>query len=426
MPNSLRGVAWLLILFLMVPGLVLAEERARLVGRVIDPQGKPIQGVKVTATCEQDPKFNETRTTDKKGSFTIIFSQINVTYNYKFEKEGYRTLVANQNWTAEGSQRFDWTMQPGTNEAQAEAPGAAAPVSTSPEAIAAYNAGVMAVRGKDYKTAVTKFKESVTHDPKLVQGWIALSAAQFQDKDFKGAAESAEQAVALGSKDPALMQTRYEAYKNAGENDKAAAALKDLEAVGRATEEAKKLHNEAVAMVKAGNDAGAYAKFQEALALDPNLEASLVGLATAGLKLGHNAEAATAAETILKKDPTNAAAIRLRYNACLALGDQERLASALIGLYAVDPAVAKNGLLKLAVDAYYDNTSKDHGRANFAKLLEWDPNQPLANYYMALFLVADGNNVEAKAHLEKVVAVAPNTPQGKSAQDMLKQLANIK
>jgi tetratricopeptide (TPR) repeat protein len=425
MPTSLRKIAWLLILFLMVPGLILAEERARLEGRVVDPQGKPIQGVKVTATCEQDKKFNETRTTDKKGSFTIIFSQIEVTYHYRFEKEGYQTLEANQNWTAEGAQRFDWTMQPGT-AAQAQAPGAPPPVSTSPDAILAYNAGVMAVRTKDYAAAEAKFKESVGYDPKLVQGWMALSSAQFQTKHYKESAESSEKAVALGSKDPALLQARYEAYKNLGDTEKAAAALKDLESAGRATEEAKKAHNEAVALVKAGNDAAAYAKFQDALALDPNLAPSLVGLATAGLKLGHYAEAATAAETILKSDPGNAAAIRLRYNACLALGDPERLASALIGLYAVDPAVAKNGLLKLAVDAYYDANSKDHGRADFLKILEWDPNQPFANYYVALFYVAEGKNAEAKTLLEKVVAVAPNTPQGTSARDMLKQLASIK
>ena len=78
------------------------------------------------------------------------------------------TLEANQDWNAEGSQRFDWTMQPGTNEVQVKEPGVAAPVSTSPEAIAAYNAGVMAVRSKDFKTAVAKFKEAVANDPKLV------------------------------------------------------------------------------------------------------------------------------------------------------------------------------------------------------------------------------------------------------------------
>ena len=426
MSSGLRRVAWLLLVIMLIPGLVVAEERARLEGRVIDPKGKPIQGVKVTVTCDQDPSFHEVRTTDKRGTFTVIFTQIDVTYHYEFQKDGYHTLLANQNWTAEGSQRFDWTLQPGKDEVKVEEGGQAQVVSTSPEAIKAYNEGVLAVRAKDYKTAVTKFQAAVAADPKLTLGWIALASAQFQERDYKGAAASSEQAVQLGSKDPGLMQTRYESYKNLGEDEKAAAALKDLEAVGRAAQEARKLHNEGVALAKAGDNAGAIAKFKEALALDPTLTESEVGLATAALKAGDYAEAATAAEAILKKDPKNDQALKLRYNACLQLKDPNRLADALIGLYAVDPAIAKNGLLKLAVDAYYDNTSQDHGKAWFAKLLEWDPNEAYANYYTALFLVAEGKNVEAKDHLERVVKVAPNSAQGKSAADMLKQLQSIK
>jgi Tfp pilus assembly protein PilF len=421
MPTSRRTVAWLVILLWIIPGVAFGQ-RVRLLGRIVDPAGKPIPGVTVTATSPEVPNFKKVETTDKKGTFTLDLPQVGVTYHYQFEKDGFATLVAQQKWDLEGSQRFDWTMQPGQSTVAAGPP----PASTSEDAILAYNAGVLAVRGKDYKTAVTKFKESVTHDPKLVQGWIALASAQFQQKDYKDAADSAEKAVALGSKDPGLMQTRYEAYKAAGETEKAAAALKDLESAGRATEEAKKLHNEGVALAKSGDNVGAITKFKEALALDPTLLASQVGLSQAAFKAGQFAEAATAAEAILKEDPKNDQALKLRYNACLQLGDQDRLASALIGLYAVDPAVAKAGLLKLAVDAYYDANSKDHGRANFLKLLEWDPNQPFANYYMALFYVADGKNAEAKAHLEKVVAVAPNTPQGASAKDMLKQLENIK
>jgi tetratricopeptide (TPR) repeat protein len=426
MRTSQRKIAWLLILLWIVPGLAYAEERARLEGRVIDPQGKPIQGVKVTVTCQQDEKFHENRTTDKRGTFTVIFSQINVTYHYRFEKEGYQTLEANQNWTAEGSQRFDWTMQPGSGTAAAAPTGAAAPVSNSPEAVNAYNAGVLAERAKDLRGAEAKFKEAVGFDPKLVQAWMALAAVQFQERDFKNAADSAEKAVALGSKDPALLTTRYQAYKSAGNDEKAAEALKELESIGRSAEEAKKLHNEGVALFKAGDNAGAIAKFKEALSLDPTLTASAVGMSDAALKAGNYEDAATAAEAILKNEPRNEQALKLRYNACLHLNDPDRLAQALIGLYAVDPAVAKKGLLKTAVDAYYDQNSKDHGRAAFEKILEWDPNEPYSNYYMGVMLISEGKNAEAKAHLEKVVAAAPNTEQGRSAKDMLKQLENIK
>ncbi len=164
-------------------------------------------------------------------------------------------------------------------------------------------------------------------------------------------------------------------------------------------------------MVKANNQEAAFAKFQEALNLNPSLRPSLVGLATAALKLGKNAEAATAAETILKLDPRNEQALRLRYNACLALNDPDRLFDALTGLAAVEPTVAKNGMLKLAFDAY-DGNDKAKVKARFMKVLEVDPNQPQAHYYLALVLVGDGNTAEAKAHLEKFVALAPERRRG--------------
>ncbi|HEX7485834.1 MAG TPA: tetratricopeptide repeat protein [Vicinamibacterales bacterium] len=427
MSTSQRTVAWFLVLILMVPALAFARDRARLVGRVVDPEGKPIQGVSVTVTSAQVPNFKEVRTTDKKGSFTIDFHVIEVTYHYRFEKDGFETLEANQDWHAEGSQKFDWTMRPASAQAAVAAPAAGGPppASTSEPATLAYNAGITALKAKNNATAEAKLKEAVGHDPKLVQAWVLLSTVQVQTGHDKEAAESAEKAMALGSRDEAALTARWQAYKNLKDDAKAAAALKDLEGAGRRAEEAKKVHNEAVALVKAGDNAGAFTKFQEALGLDPNLQASLVGLATAGLKIGRNDEAATAAESILKLDPKNQAALRLRYNACLALGDKDRLADSLVGLSVVEPAIAKNGLLKLAFDAY-DANDKDHAKARFLKVLELDSNQPLAHYYLALILVNEGNNAEAKSHLEKVVALAPTTPEAANARDMIKQLDKIK
>jgi Tfp pilus assembly protein PilF len=309
-------------------------------------------------------------------------------------------------------------MQPGSNP---EIGGGGAPVSASEPAVLAYNAGVAAVKAKDLATAEAKFKEATGHDPKLTQAWVALTTVELQMGHNQDAADSAEKAIALGMKDEAILTDRWQAYKNLKDDAKATAAMKDLEAFGRRTEEAKKLHNEAVALVKAGDSAGAFAKFQEALNLDPNLRPSLVGLATAGLKLGRNAEAATAAETILKADPKNEAALRLRYNACLTLGDPERLADALAGLAPVEPAVAKNGLLKLAFDAY-DANDRDHAKARFLKVLEIDPNQGLAHYYLALVYVNEGNTAEARTHLEKFIALSPNSQEAANAREMLKQI----
>ncbi len=412
-----------MMLIWIVPVVAFAgQDEGRLVGKIIDPDGKPIPGVSVTATSPQISSFKELRTTDKRGTFTIDFRQIDVTYQYRFEKAGYQTLEIRQDWHLVGTQHSEWTMQPG---AAAAAVGSVPAASASEPAVLAYNAGIVALKAKDYATAEAKFTEAVGHDPKLVQAWSALSAVQVETGHNQQAAEAAERAMALGAKDEAVLTSRWRAYRALKDEAKTAEALKDLEAVGRRTEEAKKLHNEAVALVKAGDHAGAFAKFQEALNIDPNLQASLIGLSTAGLKIGRNEEAATAAETVLKADPKNERAIRLRFNACLALGDKERLAESLVGLAAFEPAVAANGLLKLAFEAY-DANDRVKAKDRFLKVLTIDPNQPLAHYYVALVFVNEGDTAQATSHLERVIALAPNGQEAATAREMLKQFGKIK
>ena len=251
MRTRMQTVAWLLVLLSMVPGLAFGQ-RLRLTGRIVDPNDKPIEGVEVTATSPDVPAFRVVKTTDKKGSFTIDLPQNEVTYQYRFVKAGYVSLDAKQKWSLEGSQKFDWTMQPGESPAVA----AAATATASEPAVAAYNAGVAALKTKDLRTAEASFNQAVAADPNLVSAWVALAQVQVQAGHNKEAAESAEKAIALGSKDEAMMTARWQAYRNLKDNEKAAAALKDIEAFGRRTEEAKKIHNEAVAWSKAGDHGG--------------------------------------------------------------------------------------------------------------------------------------------------------------------------
>jgi tetratricopeptide (TPR) repeat protein len=418
MPMKKHTLAWLLFPIWITAVATFAEGEGRLLGKILGPDGKGLPGVIVTVTEASHPKYKDVQTTDKRGLFTVDLPHLDVTYHYRFDKAGFQSMEVNQEWLINGSEYYEWTMRAGESTPVTEGLPAA---SSSEPAIAAYNAGVKAAQAKDNATAATKFKEAIGYDPKLRQAWESLAMAEMALGQNQDVVTAAEKAIALGSTDKAVLEARWQAYRNLKEDAKAEQALKDLQKVGQATEEAKKVHNEGVALVRAGDYAGAFAKFQEALKIDPNLQASLVGLAEAGLKSGHNAEAEAAAETILKADPTNQQAIRLRYNAALALGDKTKLSDALIGLAPVEPAIARNGLLKIAFDAY-DANDMPAAVTGFKKVLEVDPTYPLAHYYIGVIDVGLGATADAKAHLERFLQLAPNDQEAKSAREMLKEL----
>jgi tetratricopeptide (TPR) repeat protein len=425
-----RRMAWLLVSLLAGPGMASAARMGRLIGRAVDPEGKPIPGVSVTTTCADIADFREVTTTNDKGIFMVDFGKINVTYRYVLVKTGYVPLTVEQNWTFEGTERHDFKMlaaPAAKSEGGPAAPAAAAapapaPAPTSIEAVRAFNAGVLAFKAKDYPTATAKFEEALSYDPRLGRAWAVLSQINLEQKRYQEAADAAEKAVALGAADPSVLQSRWEAYRKLGDDAKTAKAREDLERIGRMTEEAKRVHNEAVALLKAGDDAGAFAKFQEALTLDPNLQPALLGVATTGLKLGHAAEAAAAAATILKTDPQNEGAIRVRYNAALKLGDKGMALESLEALAAssaVDRSTVVDGLSKLAFAAF-ESDDIPHAKEALGKALELDPDHARSHYLQGLILMREGAMEEARSHLERFLALAPNDPDAATARNALK------
>jgi tetratricopeptide (TPR) repeat protein len=417
MYSRLRVTALILFIILMLPGLALGARQGRILGKIVDSEGKPIKGVTVTVTSPDIPEFRETETTNKKGMFIVDFERIHVTYIYRFDKTGYQPVEVRDTWIQPGTKRSEWAMQ----QAEAQTAGGLIATTTSVPAVDAYNAGTTAFREKRYEDAKVKFLEATEHDPELHQAWAALSVVQLELGFSDDAAASAEKAIALGSTDEAALLTRWKAYSNLNDDAKAEAALKDLERVGDLHEEAKGLHNEAVALMKSGDDAAAFAKFQEALSLDPNLEVSLQGLAGTGVKIGKYEEAASAAETILKIDPGNENAVRHRYNACLGLGDKERLGEALVGLAAFEPQVARDGLLLLAFEAY-DALDMALAKDRFQQVLAIDPNQPQAHYYLGVVHLNEGAKAEAKTYFERFLELAPDSHEANTARTMLKHI----
>jgi len=416
MMTEQRRVIWLLAIILTVPGLAYAVREGRLIGKVVDREGKPILGVKVTVTSPDIARFMEVKTTNKKGVFKVDFDTLHVVYHYRFEKPGYQTTEANQAWSFQGTKRHEFTMPPG-DSSMVGLP----PASSSNPAILAFNAGIAAFEAEDHATAQAKLEESLGHDPELRQAWEVLSVVHLDQKHHQEAADAAEKAMALGSTDASILRSRWEAYRNLGDEAKTAEARLDLERLGRLSEEAKRIYNQGVSLSKAGDEEGAFATFQVALEADPNLQQALLAVATTGLKLDRAAEAAAAAETILEANPQHEQALRIRYNASLKLGEEVRLIDALVGLALVDPVMAREGLFQLATAAF-DADDPVKAKERFGKVLEIDPNHPRSHYFLGLILVREQANEEAQSHLERFLALAPDDPDAATAGEILKVL----
>ncbi len=417
MTTEHRRIAWLLVLIVTAPGLAFALTQGRLIGKVVDPEGRPIPGVSVTTTCADDPDFKEATITNDKGIFKVDFKRIGAVYRYEFEKAGYVRLKMEQTWTVEGTERHEFKMSPGETATTDGRP----PASTSTLAIRAFNDGARAYKAKDHATARAKFEEALSYDPYMRLAWAAIAQVHLEQKRYREAADAADKAVALGSTDESVLRLRWEAYRNLGDEALATKAREDLERFGRLAEEAKRIHNEGVALSKSGDDPGAFAKFKEALAVDPNLEPALLGLATAGLKIDRAADAFAAADALLKLHPQHAEALKVRYNAALKLGDEAKLVDALLGLAAVDPATARQGLFTLATGAFQkDDMAK--AKERFLHVLGIDSNHAPSHYYLGLILMREGAKAEAKSQFRLFLELAPDDPDAATAREALTHL----
>jgi len=405
-----------LVLIVMAAGMAESAYKGRLIGVIVDPDGKPIEGVMVRATSDDLPNFNETLTTNKKGVFKIDFDEINVTYKYQFSKNGFITLATEQVWTKDGSARHYFTLTPG-NSGSGAAIGEA-PVFTTGEAAMAYQEAVAAFEAKDWVTAETKIEEALEHDPELRQAWEALSVVELEQGDYGEATQAAEKAIEMGSTDVAIFRTRWEAYRLSGDDAMTAEAQADLEKFGLLAEEAKRIYNEGIALLKVDDKMGAFVKFEQALDADPNLEPALFAVASTGLEIGKAEVTASASEQILINNPGNEDALRLRYNAALVLEDDEMLIDALVGLAPVEPEAAKQNLWLLAMAAYNANDN-EKTKDRFGKVLTVDPDNAQAHYLLGLVYLGEGDNAKTKEHLEEFLALAPNDPDAPSAQEIL-------
>lgn len=407
-------VICLTLLVLVSASVDAASRKGRLIGKIVDLEGNPIEGVTVKATSEEVSDFNEIEVTDAKGVFKLDFEVIEVVYKYEFSKIGFVTLLTEQTWRKDGTARYEWVLTPG----QSASLDTDASVLTSSEAAQAYTAAVKAFQAHDLPTAEAKLEEALAHDPELRQAWESLAVIELEQGDYQEAVEAAETAIEKGSTDMTIFRARWEGYRLMGNEEMMTQAAADLEKFGALAEEAKRIYNEGIKELKGGDKEIAFMKFEQALKADPNLEPALFAVATTGMEIGKFEESAAAAQTILEQDPGNADALRIRYNAALQLDDEQMLMDALVRLAPVEPEAAKRGLWLLAMAAYNANDN-ERSKERFEKVLLVDPTKAQAHYLLGLVYLGEDNKEKTQEHLQRFIELAPDDPDAAAAKDIL-------
>lgn len=201
---------------------------------------------------------------------------------------------------------------------------------------------------------------------------------------------------------------------NSLEEAAAAGAVNILEQPGyKEMEEARKLYS-------AGDESGALAKFQEAVAAKPDLLPAFAAIAELSYGAGDYRAAIDAAESCLELDDESLECLAIASNAAQSLGDTEAYAGYMArykGLNPEDPTILYNSAAE-----FLNKMDDDGARPLLEKCLEADPDFPQCNFEYGMLLLRTGDMEGARSHLEKYLEVAPDGPDAATAQETIKYL----
>ena len=420
--GPMRTVNRSIIFFMCVAAMVAittdaaAQAGGRVSGKVTDQSGNPIEGVLVTALSPSMESFKIEKTTNKKGKFVIAFTDSASRYVVELKKEGYQTIVAPINPTPGQTRLVEYVLLPAAGGEQAGDQRAA--MTGASRAILVYNEGVEAQRAGDLDLAAKKYNEAATMNQDLAAPHTALAAVALMQGDYPASAAEAEKALAIDPTDARAMQIRFDAYRLAGDKEKAKEAEKALRELGGLGETAARIFNEGADAYNSGDMATAMSKFQQAADLDPGLVQARMVLAKLYFSEGSLSEALARAEEVVALEPDNGEALRIAYDSARRLGDTERAAKALDGLAVSDPEWAATGLYQLAVELY-NNGQTDEAAQALERVLFVDPDHARANYLLGVALFNSGQTVPASEHLKKFIELAPDDPDAAIAKDLL-------
>ncbi len=390
-------------------------------GTVVDSDGNPIVGVKVTASSEELTSFRKTLTTDNKGQFKLRFQSTHLQYQFEllFEKPGYGSVKQPMSPSSTQQMRERYVLEKSeTQVVESHGDLSSVLTGTSNAAVGAFNAGLTAQREGDLATARSKYEEAVAADPELGPAFVGLAQVLLDQGEYAPAAETADRALAQDVSRAEPLRVKYQALRALGKNEEAEAIAATLEEAEGALASAKRIYNEGGEAFQAGDKETALIKFEEAAELDPSLVDAHHAVATLQLAKGNHEASATAAERALAQGSEDIRTLRVLYDAYDALNRTEELADIAPRLAAVDPDFGGSKLVEQAAELW-NGGHTDKAVALSRRALVIDPNLAKAYYFIGLNHLSGGENPEAKAALQKFIEMAPDDPEAATAKEMM-------
>jgi Tfp pilus assembly protein PilF len=283
-----------LAVMLAVSGPAAAQSVVR--GKVLDAQGKPVEGAVVTIEATEANRKAQTKT-NRNGEFLQV-GLASGRYNVTVTKDNLKAVQpANVSQGTPVELTIQLTPSSGLTPEQAKEQAAM-------QALAA--GAVEAMKAGRDDDAIRQFNEIVAKIPTCSDCYYNLGVAYAKKQQFAEAEKSFQEAIKLAPNSGDAytgLANVYNATKRFDLAQQASAKAAELSAASGGGGGAEASYNQGVILWNAGKFAEAKVQFEAAAKADPNMGMAHYQLGMAHLNLGQIPEAKAAFQQYLKVDP---------------------------------------------------------------------------------------------------------------------------
>jgi tetratricopeptide (TPR) repeat protein len=274
-------------------------QSGQLKGKVVDAEGKPVQGAQILIEFAEGVNRKFEVKTDRRGEFIQIGLQPGA-YKVTATVEKLGSFSQQTRVTLSRPAEVVFEFKPGAGGGDPAAAAKAAALKKS------FEEGVAATQAKNYDVAIQKFQEAATAMPTCYDCYYNIGYAHSQKKDDKAAEAAWLKAVELKADYSEALNALATLYNNQKRFDEASAMSAKAAAAGSViggSGSADAVYNQGIILWNQGKIPEAKAKFEEALKANASHPEANFQMGMALLNEGNLAGAISSFEKYLQLAP---------------------------------------------------------------------------------------------------------------------------